>query len=307
MVFALFQHSHAVSVTLFKEKPGKEETAADVRTWAASDDVALRCRAAQHPELPHESLVELSHDDSVRVRRSIAQREDTPGDVLQQLAQDVDSVRGHVARHPNTPADVLVELAKDHPRDLACNPALGLLLIEAEHMQQMPRSACLQIAGVYGVDPAWLRWAAHSSDVDLQRKAAFHPKTPPDALLYLCGLSVPIQQTVAGRAVLPDDVAERLSRSPSVCVREQLAQNECLPPPVFWRLAADESEMVRRSVAANPGTPKNVLWLTCARDRSPHVRCAAAQNPSAPTGMVKSLARDENPSVRTAAEKRLCT
>jgi hypothetical protein len=273
--------------------------------WAASDDVALRCRAAQHPELPREHLVDLSHDDSVRVRRWIAQREDAPGDVLRQLAEDINSIQKQVARNANTPADVLIKLSEGYPRDLARNPALALLLVEPERMQQIPRSACLQIASVYAVDLAWLRWAAHSSDVDLQRKAALHSRTPPDALLHLCDAPVTIQQTVAGRAVLPEDVAERLSRSPSVFVREQLAQGECWPPPVFWRLAADESEIVRRSVATNPETPPNVLWLTCARDPSSHVRCAAAQNSSAPTGMVKSLTKDEDPSVRSVARKRL--
>jgi hypothetical protein len=34
------------------------ETNGRVEDWATSNDVALRYRAAQHPELPRESLVE---------------------------------------------------------------------------------------------------------------------------------------------------------------------------------------------------------------------------------------------------------
>ena len=77
----------------------------EIETWAASDDVEDRRRAAE------------AHS--------------APASMLQAMATDEDeTIRKAVARHPNTPLEAVLRLAEKHPAAVLENPARSVWSVE---------------------------------------------------------------------------------------------------------------------------------------------------------------------------------
>ena len=76
--------------------------------------VPIRCVIASYEDTPKELLVELAKDEDWEVRRGVANNSNTPPETLATLAKDeYVAVRKTVAYNPNTPPETLAELARD--------------------------------------------------------------------------------------------------------------------------------------------------------------------------------------------------
>ena len=103
---------------LAKERPNyKQEPVDDVkglRQLTLMGSTMVRLRAAEHPFVSTETLLELSRDRNPEVRLSAAEHPKLPYFALQRLVQDPClDVRLGLAENPNLPISILEILVKD--------------------------------------------------------------------------------------------------------------------------------------------------------------------------------------------------
>ena len=110
-------------------------------------------------------------------RKAIAATEETPAEVLEQLAQDKDlEVRRAVAGSPNTPTKTLLKLGKEFPEEIISNPFFSLLLLEN------PRFVSLALARSSTTSVETLIQLAETTDTQILEAIARNPNTPIAAL-----------------------------------------------------------------------------------------------------------------------------
>lgn len=110
-------------------------------------------------------------------RKAIAATEETPAEVLEQLAQDKDpEVRRAVAGSPNTPTKTLLKLGKEFPEEIISNPIFSLLLLEN------PRFVSLALARSSTTSVETLIQLAETTDTEILEAIARNPNTPIAAL-----------------------------------------------------------------------------------------------------------------------------
>jgi hypothetical protein len=86
---------------------------------ATSPDRELRRSAAEHPNCPPEILEHLANDVDTIVVILVAQHPDCPPNVLAHLATSLTwQVRYEVAKHPYTPGDCLLTLLNDRNKGI---------------------------------------------------------------------------------------------------------------------------------------------------------------------------------------------
>ena len=78
-----------------------------------------KMKIARGPKTSWRSLIELSKDESSKVRRAVAENPATPAHVLERLSADGNGqVRREVAKHPNTLESTLSVLSRDPEWDI---------------------------------------------------------------------------------------------------------------------------------------------------------------------------------------------
>jgi hypothetical protein len=94
---------------------GSSTTAQDVLACLATDEtVQIRRRVAENPHTPADALSLLSEDADASVRAGVARNRHTPLFVLRKLSQDDDvSVRFAIAANPEMPDAILLSLFLD--------------------------------------------------------------------------------------------------------------------------------------------------------------------------------------------------
>ena len=186
--------------------------------------------AASNPSSPAGALAILANSEHYSVREAVAANLGTPGDLLELLAGDPEpDVREAVAKNPGTPGATLEVLADDVSLRgrVADNPSSP----EAVRFDLWLQSDPSDLAARYGhlTDRAMARIAeralAGSRSETLIALAAFHPRTPSDAL-------------------------EQLATSPSEAVRAIVASSPTTPGGLLDTLARDNHPDVRRAAAA---------------------------------------------------------
>jgi hypothetical protein len=109
---------------------------------------------------------------------------------------------------------------------------------------------------------------------------------------------------LAGNPEVSKEVLEKLSRSPSACIRRRVAENARNPLSVAIELLRDVDVEVRIALTENQELLP-YIGLDLTRDKSSDVRFALAENPNAPITVLEALTRDENPYVAARASQSL--
>ncbi len=274
----------------------------------------IRWKASKHPNLPRElsevaraeflrvDLTDetvhskLYHDEvpaflSVEVLRLCARGgpwlryvaasdQNTPGEVLEQLALDPDpQVRGVAIANPSQTPEALHRLLDTSPlhADIAKNPsASGETLCAVWAMNQQKKNPHID----------------HATRLFLSK----NPSTPEKILRELYELKVP--EYLQGLTQNPSCPKELLQFfEGQLDVLEFLVLNPALSKESLCRLATSTDDAVRRNAAKNPSLPKDCLEKL-ARDPNPEVRKQVAARVDLPAELQVLLALDGNTSVQ---------
>ena len=173
-------------------------------------DLEVRIELAQNPILPEIALRNLAHDDSCLVRQFVGGHQNTPSDVLEMLASDVDwEVRLRVAQNPGTPIKCLEEMATD-------------------------RTLVTDIDGF---------------EMTVQQCVAGNPSASVGMLQALMEIE-DCRSHVAGNPSVPIELLEQLVFDPSSDVRLSLASNPRANESILEALRKDEHPQVRAAAAS---------------------------------------------------------
>ncbi len=250
-----------------------------------------RARLSTNPR----ELAELATDEDNEVRFFVAVNRNTPIEVLQSLAGDLEpQVRSGVAIALRSAplgsqsagaitADLALILARD---------ANVLVRLKLAENQELPSAAYEQLA----------------TDADhlVRLRIAQNPQSSHHALAALAQDSVEtILITALGHRNMPVDWLEKSVEQPYPQVRLAIAQNINTPVGVLDALVLDQAPEVRRAVARHPNTTLPILERMRA-DQDFEVLLGLVAHPRADRKLLTKLARDERDGgVRMAAQKRL--
>ena len=229
--------------------------------------VDFRKAMARDDETPAEMLAQLAKDEDKDVRRKVAGNSQTPAEVLTQLAKDEDKdVRRKVAGNSQTPAEVLTLLAKDQDGGVRVGVAMN---------SNTPTEELTELAK--DEDRYVRQWVAENS------------QTPAEVLTQLAKEEDGcFRGKVARNSQTPAEGLTQLAKDEDVYVREWVAENSQTPAEVIAQLAKDQDRDVRRAVVGNSQIPAEVLTLL-AKDPEEKVRKAVVKNRNTPKPVVSEL------------------
>ena len=277
-----------------------------VVSLALNPDKSRRARAgaAHNPNTPPDILRQLAEGAERRagpgapeatpdlisnwwVCSTLAGNPATPGDVLERLAGDRDTlIRGSVAKNPSTPVDVLEQLAQD-PDQGVRSWAAHLLGDRFWIAPDTPASMLVPLAA--------------SPHPHVRRETARHPNTPADALARLARDPHPDVQQAAKHPNRRQTATEPTRGTHN----EQLAtaEDQGTSADTLDTLARRTSWwLVRWAIARNPNTRSDTLE-GLAHDRTDAVRWAVSQHPNTSPGVLAQLAEDDHTEVRSGAAR----
>ena len=191
-------------------------------------------------------------------RMAIAASEDTPSEVLEQLAQDEDAdVRRRTASNPNTPPRILLSLGEEFPEEVIENPVFGLLLLEDFGSD----SILLIFARSSTTSAQKLTELATTSSKKILTALAQNPNTPTSVLqqLFVRFRFTPNQDIYKAIAHNPNTPPELLDQfSNRLDLLADVARHPNTPASLLERLAAGDKN-IRDLVRVHPNASTTAL------------------------------------------------
>jgi hypothetical protein len=229
-------------------------------------------------------------DLSPEVRSALAQRDDTPVEVLAILAEDTEkSVRCLAAGNPHTPIRALVSLAQEDDREIQAGLA-GNASTPTEIL-----SSLVELGDTGG--------GARAEDEPIGKvlsRLAYNPSLPEDLFAKLMQARHVMMTFVRAGISLStrvDPSRLRLTHEFSYGFDDKLlARNQNTPPSTLSDLAASRSNETRMEVARNPRIPMEALDML-ATDPDVNVVDAVAQNTSATPELLWKLYSEQASSI----------
>jgi hypothetical protein len=269
------------------------EMLADICWYCGSSSpaTAVARRNPIYSEAEFRNLIEKRLNEGAIVRNFVAERDDTPADILTRLAYDERfSVQRYVASNSATPESVLLLLSRQDvysdDNDAICedldddDPDLG-----PEHV----REAAL-------CNPSNPLYQAQNADTSSDRLGGL-----------ACHHSVEVRRLAAANPNASSNAIDKLALDSDEGARKEAAANDVATAATLVKLANDLSASVRAAVAANSSCPKP-LFKIFALDKAGEVRMAAGLNPNCTSFGLETLASSQFYEYRAlAASHRNCT
>jgi hypothetical protein len=148
----------------------------------------FRRALATHSDLPEEAIARLQYDPDPGVRRTIARRRDTPGDLLETVVRECGEdwgCRPLLVEHPNFPTAAFLRFAdesKPQLRALACRDPVLPAAIVARLARDDDRWVRITAASHANLPAEDVIRLLGDEDLDIVEAAAASPALPPDAM-----------------------------------------------------------------------------------------------------------------------------
>ena len=308
-----------------------------IRNHAIKDsNTKIRGRIARDSNSQKELLL-FSNDDSKEVRCIVASNQNTPSEVLMDLAKDPSAeVRATVASHKNASIDILESIldnSSDGDSDsyndilikcrIVINRNANSDIIERVFNSTHNERVKETIACDRKTNPKILKKLIQDES-DYVRRAAINntslSREFKERLVYNTDddlLKINVAQNTDSIEII-----KYLSEDPSVLVRLNVAYNENTPADILHKLAFVKSNLkIRRGVVSNPNTSKETfkglikfksMWADLARisddpkllrqlasnDNSTSTRYSLADNQNTPVEVLIDLAKDPSAKIR---------
>lgn len=249
-----------------------------VREENAAPTATNRNRRRQPISNDPAELTRLADSEDPAVRQEVAANDNTPSDVLGDLAvrDPKVEVRAAAARNENLAHAVLIPLKNDRSVKVRAGAARNPRM-PVEHLRTLATDSNASVAGA----------------------VARNPTTPPDVYRTLAASSdMTVRKHAARRAHIPDDIANTLVTDSQSQVRGTLARNRTTKAEHLTALADDESQSVRAYAARNANLPPALLRGPLSRDQAPGVRAAVARNTNTSQAVLTRLSTDPDSWVR---------
>ena len=259
-------------------------------------------------ELSHLEFVRLANDPHPKIRLRLAQRPDTPADILGLLWNDpAENVRIFVAKHPNVLPDTLALMASDASHRVATEVArrnetpFKALEIIAQHADENIR---LTLAANHKVPRHILMQMAEcEKSFWVISKIMNRRDLPEELLLKLAENSNEnVRRRAYSRLEPTHEYVEQMARDTCYFIRANAAKSPLISETTFKHLLDDEKPHVRSYAVTNTMTPIRQLDIL-SQDTDYGPRMAVAKHPLVTNEMLTRLSFDENDFVRrTVAE-----
>ena len=290
------------------------QTSPDILVLLAYDENQKVSDAAlANDSFPVDKMMEIVETGNDRMKMNIANKKNTPSDVLEKLSYDGNPfIRAHVASHENTPVNVLERMLEDSDPDVLSSIASN---------KKIPAELLVRLDGLVETLPP-------NKQSNLRRVIASNPKTDLDIIrkITLNTSDPSVQKVILKRNDIPSDLIDiiagskdsevrcdaakhcnasvetltRLSNDRIVNVRISVLENPNTPPEIYGNLARDKNVSVRIDVAHNEKTPPEALRLLSS-DTIWNVRMWVATNPSTPLDVLRKLSKSQIDSIRRYA------
>ncbi len=198
----------------------------------------------------------LDFNTSPEARRKLAEADDTPADILEELSRDSDrTIRTLVASNPNTSMETLVNLGRSFAEEITTNPIFSLLILE--HPGDNFIRHCL--ARNLTTSTELLSNLAADSDYLVTYYVAENPNTPPASLLFLVEKGYGCYTETFDNVNFPLSSLEKLAEHSKYGIRAGIASSINTPINISEKLSTDRKPSIRADVARNPNTPVYIL------------------------------------------------
>jgi len=254
----------------------------------------------------------------IQQAREQAQDENTPPDILAELAKIDDHILGQrVTANPNTPTEVLFKLGENHPRELLNNPVFNLLFLEdIERVKQIPKKTLCSLLKQKDVPQFIIDQAGNSQEKELQLLVANKLETSENVLNQL--ISSPHSEVVEAAQLhikifkdLWDIHEEKIFNYTDKKIIESSQSTtgqlslilwaDCFAVPKFILEKFTLALMLINFATLLPSTLKTLLELYSIDNFNNRlVREAIAKNPNTPTEILKELSQDRIATVRSS-------
>lgn len=266
-----------------------KETLEHLYLFIRSHDNYLRTFAT-HPNLTEHILIELSTYDYDYVRAGVADNNNTPVSLLNQLTYDSSPlVRGRLAGNENSPINILQQLATDN------DPYVRYMVAGNKNT---PSNILEQLSlDTESIDDD------NSLNISVRSHIASNPSTPIYILQSLSEITdteyeedIEVRSSVAYNPSTPTDILDKLSYDKAEHVRASLGYNKSTPLEILNRLATDKSDEVRTATASNQNISQKLLQKL-SEDHYYYTRIEVARNIKTPSTILNRLAKDKDQSV----------
>ncbi|NHI94900.1 MAG: hypothetical protein EAX96_20595 [Candidatus Lokiarchaeota archaeon] len=307
-----------VNTTIMQNIPYKYQKTDDIK--AAEDKILLdifekkRLNDLKTPIVEELSTLrdilidELSEDDDVETRKTIAYRENISTELLSKLAVDESyEVRKIIAMRSGLNNAIIRKLATDN------DPEIRKIIVNKE---RLPPDIILPLA--------------KDKNVSVRRKIASRYDLTEDMLLLLTkDPDESVRRIIAYREILSNKIIQELAKDKSKMVREIIAYREDLPDyvildlakdkddyirkinvyrrnlsePVISKLALFKNKEIRRIIACRKGIPDRIKFVL-AHDSCEEVRKTISLREDLPVKIILILAQDKSKEIRKIIDKR---
>jgi hypothetical protein len=245
------------------------------------------------------------------ILEAIAQHPQTPGKVLQRLAEGTEArkLAVYIVEHPNTHAETFTELA-EYPDERVHWLVAGSSHAPDYVLEKLAESPNALIRKAVARNPhtsakVLLKLAQDDSqypnDIYIPTEVALNPKTPSNILEALAKKSDGVTASVEHHRQLRKALSQHPNISESFIellienanTFDNLVQNRYISPLLLQRLAENENPKIRYLVALHPNTPVSLLEKLATDVRLSHW---VADNPSTPPYILEMLAQCEDDS-----------
>lgn len=266
----------------------------------------LRLAFASDPEMPNQTLEQLTTDPDPRIRAALGWNQAASGTIFEKLlAEDDKAIQIAVASNPRCPEEILLNLAKSPKSDLRLRVAYNT---------NAPLQSLLALAR----DPS----------MEVREALASNKKIPAIIQeILLVDRSWSVRASLASNDSVCPTILLRLSRDFDSDVRQRCARNARLPKEVRYALLSDRDYLVRGAARGENDelTNPKKFWVETESESavrraqcdqismelatllSSHeyweVRLRIAGNPKCPSLLLPKLASDPDSNTQEAAAK----
>ena len=285
---------------LLRPATGSQMPASVLVQLASRETSWIRSLVAGHPNTPISALEPLINDDYGPVLWAIAQRADTPTELLERLLlrftdpnnQDYQQISYAISYRRELPPNLLELLMQSNLQEVYQGIATQANLPQAivERLMAMSNeSVLINLARNQSLAAEFLTQLAQNPNPNVCSAIVNHPNITPEIWLQLANhTDVSVRQVIAAYSNTPVNILEILARDLDNDVRAKVAKNPNLPVNILEQLARDEDAFVRTATASNSHLPATVL-TQLANDQKVEVRRAVAQNPNTPAPIRETL------------------
>lgn len=256
---------------------------------------------AEDENTPTEILSQLAHE-SIELAIIVAKNPSATPELLRELSfiNNI-KIRESLVSNPNTPKDILFELAGEFPQEFIANPILDLLLLENPQLPLDISYWTLRKLLTLKEVPGWLlTGAAVHPNSEIVYFVARHPQTSIEILHQIIPRShddVRIGICISQRGDVTLEILEVLAKDSPIPVKLHLAKQDNTPPSVLTILADSTDKNwnvcleLHVSVAKHPHTPIAVLSQLLASGEF-KIKRAIAMRENLPKSLFVALAMD---------------